>query len=113
MVLPKLQIKKNYPHFYHKTDKFGRPVYYELLGELNLSALLKVVSVDRLVRLHARSWETTRQTVFPACSFVAGRDIFTCTTVLDMKGVKLTSFTKEVRDFIAQISSIDQVSYHR
>lgn len=35
-------VRKHYPHFYHKTDKYGRPVYIELLGQCDIDQLLKV-----------------------------------------------------------------------
>jgi hypothetical protein len=84
-------------------------VYYELLGELQLSELLKHVSLDRLVKLHVLAWERTRNEIFPACSKRIGREVFTCTCVLDLKGVRINSFTKDVREFISRIATIDQV----
>jgi hypothetical protein len=35
-------VRQHYPHFYHKTDKYGRPVYIELLGHCDIDQLLKV-----------------------------------------------------------------------
>jgi hypothetical protein len=35
-------VRKHYPHFYHKTDRWGRPVYIELLGQCDIDQLLKV-----------------------------------------------------------------------
>ena len=49
-----------------------------------------------------------RDRIFPACSARVGREVFTCTAVLDLKGLKLNSFTKDVREFISQIAAIDQ-----
>lgn len=98
-----------YPHFYHKTDKWGRPVYYELLGELNAKELMKVTTVERLVQYHIHCWERTKSTLMPLCSNRVGRDIFTAVTILDLKGSSVSNFTTAVRTFIATISRIDQV----
>jgi hypothetical protein len=108
-----LQIKSLYPHFYHKVDIHGRPVYYELIGELQLAELLKHVCLDRLVKLHVLHWENTRKEIFPACSRQVGKEIFTCTCVLDLKGIRINSFTKDVREFISRVASIDQVRAHQ
>lgn len=35
-------VSKLYPKFYHKTDKEGRPVYIEQLGNLNIKKLFEV-----------------------------------------------------------------------
>ncbi|KAF8060624.1 ALAAT2 [Scenedesmus sp. PABB004] len=35
-------VRAAYPHFYHKTDRWGRPVYIELLGHIDVDRLLKV-----------------------------------------------------------------------
>jgi len=35
-------VRQRYPQFFHKTDRWGRPVWIELLGHIDVDALLKV-----------------------------------------------------------------------
>lgn len=35
-------VRQHYPQFFHKTDRWGRPVWIELLGHIDVDALLKV-----------------------------------------------------------------------
>lgn len=48
---------ETYPMFYHKQDKFGRPIYIELLGRADSTKLLKIMDIDRLLTYHIFSWE--------------------------------------------------------
>lgn len=36
------KVSKLYPQFYHRTDKDGRPIYIEQLGNLDLKSLFEV-----------------------------------------------------------------------
>ena len=46
-------IKECYPHFLHRRDKFGHPIYYELLGHIDLKRLkANGVSVAETVRYY-------------------------------------------------------------
>ena len=45
-------IAKFYPQYYHKTDKDGRPVYFEELGAVNLHEMNKVTSEERMLKNH-------------------------------------------------------------
>lgn len=103
-------VKQHYPHFYHKTDKFGRPIYYELLGEMNATELLKATSVERLIRYYVHCRERAMRDIMPACSNAVGRRVFTCVTILDLKGVSGAAFNSAVRAFLREVSQLDQVS---
>jgi hypothetical protein len=80
-------IKELYPHFHHKTDKMGRPVYIERLGQLQVDELLKITTMDRMLLYHVKEWEILIDRKIPACSNKAGTCISQTLTILDMKGV--------------------------
>lgn len=64
-----------YPHFYHKIDKKGRPIYIERLGLLKIDELFKLTTEERLVKHYIISYETLMRLRFPACSAIAGTRI--------------------------------------
>lgn len=68
--------------------------------------------MERLLKLHILEMQKSMRHVYPACSRHAGREIFTCTTVIDLNGIKLTNFTKDVRSFVHTVSMIDQACAH-
>lgn len=103
--------KEMYPHFHHKTDRLGRPVYVERYGQLHLEDLLKITTLDRLLLYHVKEWEILIDWKFPACSKAAGRPISQSLTILDLKGVTMKHINKQVRQFIQKITRIDQDYY--
>ncbi|KAH9301993.1 hypothetical protein KI387_013576 [Taxus chinensis] len=103
--------KELYPHFHHKTDKLGRPVYIERLGQLQVEELLKITTFDRMLLYHIKEWEILIDWKFPACSKKAGRTINQSLTILDLKGVTLKHMSKHVRHFVQRISKVDQDNY--
>ena len=44
------EVQKVYPHGYHGTDKLGRPVYIERFGVLDVPALFRITTQERMVR---------------------------------------------------------------
>ncbi len=42
------EVRKQYPHGYYKVDKYGRPVYMERLGLVDLDNLLSITNEERL-----------------------------------------------------------------
>ncbi|KAH9607132.1 hypothetical protein KSS87_005060 [Heliosperma pusillum] len=81
------QVQKHYPHGFHGVDRFGRPVYIERMGMLDIDALLRVTTVERLVKHHVYEQEKTARLRFPACTISARKQIASTTAILDVKGL--------------------------
>lgn len=84
------EVKKCYPHGYHDVDRYGRPIYIERIGMVDLNSLLQVTTIDRLVRHHVSEQEKTQNLRYPACSIAAKRHVASTTSILDVKGVVRT-----------------------
>lgn len=105
-------VRQRYPQFFHKTDRWGRPVWIELLGHIDVDALLKVTTIERFLRYHIQCCESFRQVKLPACSAAAGRPILTQTIILDMSGLSPTRhFTLTVQRFLHTLSQIDSANF--
>ncbi|KAI9373711.1 CRAL-TRIO domain-containing protein [Aspergillus egyptiacus] len=106
----KPEVFKYYPQYYHKTDKDGRPVYIEKLGRIDLNALGKITSDDRMLKNLVTEYEKLADPRLPACSRKAGKLLETCCTVMDLKGVGITS-VPSVYGYLSRASAISQNYY--
>lgn len=101
----------HYPQYYHKTDRIGRPIYIEELGNLQTSKLREFTTEERMLRFHVAEWELMNKSRFPAASVAAGRQVFTSYTLLDLKGLSMRQFDKFARSFVSKAIAIDQDNY--
>lgn len=81
------EVQQYYPHGYHGVDRSGRPVYIERLGKLEVERLLKVTTLDRLVKYQIQQYEKTLTIRFPACSAAANKHINRSLAILDVQGL--------------------------
>ncbi|XP_019087986.1 PREDICTED: LOW QUALITY PROTEIN: phosphatidylinositol/phosphatidylcholine transfer protein SFH11-like [Camelina sativa] len=105
------EVKKHYPHGFHKVDKSGRPIYIERLGMVDLNAFLKATTVDRYVNNHIKEQEKTLSLRYPACSIASGKHVSSTTTILDVSGVGMSNFSKPARSLFMEIHKIDSNYY--
>lgn len=106
----KEQVSAFYPQYYHKTDRDGRPVYIEALGNIDLTAMYKVTTAERMLTNLAVEYERLADPRLPACSRKAGQLLETCCTIMDMKGVGLSK-APQVFTYIKQASGLSQNYY--
>lgn len=90
--------------FYHKTDKDGRPLYIEQLGKLDLNELYKVTTPERQLQSLVVEYEKFQRDRLPICSELTGHLIETSCTIMDLKGVGLSTFYK-VKNFVQDASA--------
>ncbi|KAF7984377.1 hypothetical protein HWV62_10933 [Athelia sp. TMB] len=106
----KVTVDKYYPQYYHKSDKDGRPIYVERLGQLDIKKLYAVTNEDRLLKRLVYEYEKFITDRLPACSKAAGHPVETSCTILDLQGVSLSNFYS-VKDYVSKASSIGQDRY--
>ncbi|KAK7527956.1 CRAL-TRIO domain-containing protein [Phyllosticta citriasiana] len=104
------EVFKYYPQYYHKTDKDGRPVYIEQLGKVDLTAMYKITTQDRMLQNLVVEYEKVADPRLPACSRKAGHLLETCCTIMDLKGVGLSN-ANSVLGYVQAASKISQNYY--
>lgn len=65
----KPQVFKYYPQYYHKYDVDGRPVYIEQLGHIDLAAMYKITTEERMMQNLVYEYEVYAQTRLVRASY--------------------------------------------
>jgi hypothetical protein len=105
------QIKAYYPHGFHKTDKLGRPIYIEVLGELKVDEMFKITSAERLLLYQVKSYEKLITNIFPACCQTSGKYVQQIFSIIDLKKLTSKLLSKKVYNFLKLTSSNSQNYY--
>ncbi|MCJ1381895.1 cytosolic factor, phosphatidylinositol/phosphatidylcholine transfer protein [Xylographa soralifera] len=106
----KPQVFEYYPQYYHKTDKDGRPVYIEQLGKIDLTAMYKITTAERMLQNLVVEYEKLADPRLPACSRKSGQLLETCCTIMDLKGVGISKVSS-VYSYVKEASAISQNYY--
>lgn len=106
----KAKVAKLYPQYYHKTDKDGRPVYYEELGKVNIPEMYKITTQDRMLKQLVWEYENFALYRLSACSRKAGVLVETSCTILDLAGISISS-VYQVFGYVKAASNIGQNYY--
>ncbi|KAI9670209.1 MAG: cytosolic factor, phosphatidylinositol/phosphatidylcholine transfer protein [Alyxoria varia] len=104
------QVFEYYPQYYHKIDKDGRPIYIEQLGKIDLNAMYKITTSDRMLSNLVVEYEKNSDPRLPACSRLAGHLLETGCTIMDLKGVGLSK-ASSVYSYVGSASAISQNYY--
>jgi hypothetical protein len=106
----KPQMMAYYPQYYHKTDKDGRPVYIEQYGKVDIEAMRKITTDERMLQNLVVEYEKMVDPRLPACSRKAGQLLETCCTIMDFKGVGLWK-APQVYGYLQKASAVSQNYY--
>lgn len=108
----KKELNQLYPQYYHKTDKDGRPIYIESLSKLsaNIATVFQKHTQERVQKMLILEYERFLNQRLPAASAEVGHPVETSCTILDIKGVWLTSWS-QVSAYVRAASDIGQNYY--
>ena len=106
-----IEVKKLYPHGYHRTDKLGRPIYIELYDKTDVKGLFKITTEENMVKYYIKQYERQMKYIFPACSAVVQKPIEQSCTILDANGIGITSLVGPIKGFLKLASDIGQDYY--
>nr|GME12407.1 phosphatidylinositol/phosphatidylcholine transfer protein SFH11 [Ipomoea batatas]GME15994.1 phosphatidylinositol/phosphatidylcholine transfer protein SFH11 [Ipomoea batatas] len=105
------EVKGVYPHGFHGVDRYGRPIYIDRVGMVDINKLLEVTTIERFVKYHISEQEKTLNLRYPACSLAAKKHIASTTSILDVKDVGMSNFSKPARYLFLEIQKIDSNYY--
>lgn len=85
-------------------------MYIEQMGGIDLTAMYKITTADRMLTNLAVEYERLSDPRLPACSRKAGSLLETCCTIMDLKGVGITK-VPQVYSYVKQASAMSQNYY--
>ena len=88
----------------------GRPVYIEQLGKIDLTAMYKITTAERMLQNLVVEYEKLADPRLPACSRKSGQLLETCCSIMDLKGVGISKVSS-VYGYVKQASAISQNYY--
>ncbi|SIO73796.1 CRAL/TRIO domain [Babesia microti strain RI] len=103
-----LYVKKHYPHGYHGVDKLGRPMYIERMGVGNVPELMKVLSQEQILQYYVQLYEYLKHVILPACSIAANKCVEQAVTIIDLKGVSVTSINGKTKSLVQGMAKMSQ-----
>lgn len=105
------EVLKIYPHGYHKVDKAGHPIYYQIISKLNAEKLFKITTSERLIKYFIQTYEETMKFKFKACSKARGELIEQSCVILDIEGIGISDLFGKTRSFLNLAAKLGQDYY--
>lgn len=99
-----------FAHTPANNTKDGRPVWIEQLGKVDIHAILKITTEQRMLQNLVCEYEKMADPRLPACSRKSGYLLETSCTIMDLKGVGISK-ASSVYGYIQQASAISQNYY--
>lgn len=88
----------------------GRPVYIEALGNVDINAMYKITTAERMLQNLVVEYEKMSDPRLPACSRKSGTLLETCCSIMDFKGVGISK-ASQVYGYVQQVSAVSQNYY--
>ena len=96
------KIKLFYPHNFHKTSILGEPIFIQMLGQLKINEINKLLKEPLLTKYIVFKLNELEQRIFPKCSTYYKRNIDKIFVIIDLMGLTTSLMNKKVYNFITK-----------
>ena len=94
------KIKLFYPHNFHKTTFTGEPIFIQILGELKINEINKILNEPLLTKYIVYKLQELENIIFPKCSEKYKIKIDKVFCIIDLLGLTTSLMSKKVYYFI-------------
>lgn len=100
------KIRLFYPHGFHKTTVEGYPVFIQMLGELKISDINRLLPEPLLTQYILYKIVEVEKQIFPKCSEKFNKNINKVFCVVDLLGLSTSLMNKQIIDFVNKLISV-------
>ena len=100
------KIRLFYPHGFHKTTIDGNPVFIQMLGELKISDINRILPEPLLTQYILYKINEVEKVIFPKCSEKFHKNINKIFCVVDLLGLSTSLMNKQILDFVNKLISV-------
>ena len=100
------KIRLFYPHGFHKTTIEGNPVFIQMLGELKISDINRLLPEPLLTQYMIYKINEVDKIIFPKCSEKFGKRIDKIFCIIDLLGLSTSLMNKQIMDFVNKLISV-------
>ena len=105
----KYQMQLLFPHGFHKITKDGHPIYFEIMGNYNISEFLKLATFDEMFRYEIKIMEILERDYFKICSKLKGSYICGIFSIMDFKGINASFLNPKLISYMKEMSKITRL----
>ncbi len=100
------KIRLFYPHGFHKTTVDGNPVFIQMLGELKIADINRLLPEPLLTQYILYKIVEAEKEIFPKCSEKFKKNINKIYCVVDLLGLSTSLMNKQIMDFINKLINV-------
>ena len=100
------KIKLFYPHNFHKTTILGEPIFIQMLGQLKINDINRLLPEPLLTKYIVFKLYELENIIFPKCSSKYNRSINKVFCIVDLLGLTTSLMSKNILNFVMKQMNI-------
>lgn len=100
------KIKLFYPHNFHKTTLLGEPIFIQMLGQLKINDINRILPEPLLTKYIVFKLNELENIIFPKCSAKYNRTINKVFCIVDLLGLTTSLMNKNILNFVMKQMNI-------